>query len=346
VLAAVAVVILWPARREPVPSEPAEPAVSAPTELSALVSRYLADRRLEVVTQDGGGDLLCKVPPGWSLFALNGELARAMRYLGGRIEEGREQTDRSGKRWVDLRLARSGESCKLRLRTVPPPGGNGQVALVIDDFGYQTQKAIDSFLSLPFPFTPAVLPGYARSDWTVRRSLECARRPILHLPMEPMDRLKNDPGPGALLVGMTPEEIRGLVTSHLTDLEGVVGVNHHMGSRACAEAALVGPALDVLAEKGLYYLDSATSAASVCPMEAVLRGVRCLRADLFLDGESPATQQTRRDRLREACSLARANGTAILIGHARSATLQFLESAADSASAWGCRFVPIDSLLR
>jgi len=217
---------------------------------------------------------------------------------------------------------------------------------VIDDFGYQSRDKIEAFLDLPFSFTPAVLPCSPRSAWTVRRSLEKQRRPIMHLPMEPLDCQRNDPGSGALLVGMEPVTIKDLVASHLDELAGVVGVNHHMGSRASAEAAVIGPALDVIAERGLFYLDSGTSEASVCPLEALRRGVRCLRADLFLDADPQPTPQTRRDRLREACRLARANGSALVIAHARPATLRFLESADDSVFAWGCRIVPIDTLLR
>ena len=74
--------------------------------------------------------------------------------------------------------------------------------------------------------------------------------------------------------------------------------------------------------------------------------IPCLRADLFLDGDSPTTRQTMENRLRDACRIARANGSVIAIGHARPATLEFLKSAADSVSAWDCRLVPMDVLLR
>lgn len=351
VLASVVAVILWPT---PEPDEAPAPAPTVPdldstttivpvepSSLDALIGRFLKSHRLTVEPGAGDVDLICRIPPGRSTFDLNARITRAMSVLGGQVRSGKEMQGR-----VDLLLKLNDETCRLRLLPTESIDSVPSVAIVIDDFGYQSSERIDRFLSLPFPFTPAVLPGYARSAHVVERSLAKGKRPILHLPMEPVDRENNDPGSGALLVGMDTLQVRALVGGHLAELAGVVGVNHHMGSRGSKEPSLVGPALDVIAENGLFYLDSATSPSSVCAVEAARRGVPCLTVDLFLDGDPDLSRHSMLARLREASWTARTTGSAIVIGHAGPATLQFLESDVDSLASWGCRIVPLETLLR
>jgi polysaccharide deacetylase 2 family uncharacterized protein YibQ len=218
--------------------------------------------------------------------------------------------------------------------------------LVIDDLGFQSKSSIEEAMKLPIPFTPALLPGYGGSEWALRRSIENRRAPLLHLPMEPIDADAHDPGRGALRVGMGRRQIRSHLIDHLASLEGVVGVNHHMGSRASAEPSVVGPVLDLLAERGLFYLDSGTSDRSVCAAEAAKAGAPCLVTDLFLDGAPDWSGSTMSEKLRSACRLARSNGSAIVIAHARPETITFLAEAYETVRQEDCRFVPLMDLLR
>ncbi len=132
----------------------------------------------------------------------------------------------------------------------------------------------------------------------------------------------------------------------MRDLDGIAGVSNHMGSRASEDTALAGAVLGFLGDRGLFYLDSGTSMHSVFPAAAASRGVSYLAADLFLDGDANPSQASMAKRLREARDLAVRSGSAILIGHARPATLAFLTEAPDSLRAWGCQVVPLADLLR
>jgi polysaccharide deacetylase 2 family uncharacterized protein YibQ len=282
---------------------------------------------------------------GRSLYAVHADIARAARIWGADLAEADEARLPSGELIIATQIARGPERIDLRLLRNEASGAP-RIAIVIDDFGYQNDDLLERFLALPIAFTPAVLPGYAHSASSARRFSGAGRPPLLHLPMEPRNREQFDPGPGAVRAGMPAAEIRDLVARHLRDLDGIVGVSQHMGSRGSEEPGVIEPTLDAIAARDLLFLDSATTPRSVVPAEAAAKGVRCYTADLFLDGDPQASPATMRARMAEAYRLAEEVGSAILIAHARPATLRFLESIADSLARAPCRPVLLADLLR
>ncbi len=82
---------------------------------------------------------------------------------------------------------------------------------------------------------------------------------LLHLPMEPHGYPHPDPGPGALLAGMPPEELRQVLLADLATVPGAAGANNHMGSRLSEDEGALAVILAVLRERGLFFLDSYTS---------------------------------------------------------------------------------------
>ncbi len=338
--------VLPPGSVASVPSGADHSIAAAPKGLAGLIGVYLSDRRFETTVGTRDADLICHLPEGGSLFKVHAELSTAVRVWGGTILSGEEKTLDKGRRALDLAIARRGETIRLRLLHEREAPREARIALVIDDFGFQEPDLIGRFLDLPIPFTPAILPGYPRSIHAARWAEQKGRRPILHLPMEPKNYPAENPGPGALFVRMNRAEKRAIVEGDLLGLAAIVGVSNHMGSRASEDTALAGAVLDLLRDRRLFFLDSGTSMHSVFPAEAARRGVPCLAADLFLDGEANPTPATMGKRLAEARDLALRTGSVILIGHARPATLAFLTSVPDSLRAWGCSIVPLADLLR
>ena len=79
--------------------------------------------------------------------------------------------------------------------------------------------------------------------------------------MEPKGRA--NPGPGAVVEGLSAEEVENTTRAALDAVPGVAGVNNHMGSAVTADRPMMEATIGVLAEKGLFFLDSRTSADSV-----------------------------------------------------------------------------------
>lgn len=215
-----------------------------------------------------------------------------------------------------------------------------RLGLVIDDLGRSLQE-VQEIVALGVPVTYAVLPFESLTPRVVedlrRRQVEI----LCHLPMEPAG--KENPGFGALREGMSPTELVEATNRALDAVPGAVGVNNHMGSEISADPAAMRAVLGVLAERGLYYLDSRTSSQSVGYREAIALGLPAAERLVFLDPE-PGAEAVRQE-FRRFLDLARERGAAIAIGHPHPTTFAVLREEIPRARAAGFEFVPVSFLL-
>jgi len=191
------------------------------------------------------------------------------------------------------------------------------LAFIIDDWGYAVE-AVDPLLAYPLPLTMAVLPHLALSEKVAQRASEKGHEVILHQPMEADSRL--DLGPGGITVEMPPAEIAAQIEENLNSLPGVVGMNNHMGSKATADAAVMEEVLKVLKRRGLFFVDSRTTAKTVAAGVAASLEIPYSENNLFLDNESEVEKI--KEQIRKSISLAEKKGHAVAIGHVRPATAQ------------------------
>ncbi len=192
----------------------------------------------------------------------------------------------------------------------PAPSGKGTLYLVIDDVGYSAEQ-IDNFLNLPIPMTFALLPGLELSEYAQERIAEAGEEMILHQPIEPIGG--QDPGPGALFVGMDPEDMRRIVNKNLDQLPKVIGVNNHMGSKGTANPQLMQALFSVLKGRHLYFLDSRTTAETVAPHIADQMGLPFSERNVFLDNSRDYLEIEK--ALKKALEISRTQGYAVMIGH-------------------------------
>ena len=195
-------------------------------------------------------------------------------------------------------------------RPEPEPGYKGTIAIVVDDVGHSLSE-LEPFLQFKGPITFAVLPQREFSEEAARRAAAAGKEVILHLPMEPVSDM--DPGPGAIRVDMTPEEIARTIRRNVESVPGAGGVNNHMGSRATADAAVMDAVLSTLKEEGLYFLDSRTSADTVGRRTAEKHNLPYLERAVFLDNEN--NRDYIRNAVREGMQIAERKGHAVMIGH-------------------------------
>lgn len=219
--------------------------------------------------------------------------------------------------------------------------GNGRLAIIIDDCGQwpQTERG---FIALPIPLTLSVLPHVRYGDEIARAAEAAGKGVMLHLPMETVSGLY--PGPGTVTTEMDDATIEALVRSDLGDVPFARGVNNHEGSRATADARVMGDVIDVLASEGRFFIDSKTSSKSVAEEVAQRHGVPTAARDVFLDNRDDAAAVAA--QLRRAAAIARSGGTAIAIGHPRPATLAAVRTVTPELAASGIEFVLASDLVR
>jgi polysaccharide deacetylase 2 family uncharacterized protein YibQ len=214
------------------------------------------------------------------------------------------------------------------------------VAIVIDDLG-RSVEVIDTLRGFGAPFTYAVLPFETRTAAVAARLGELGEEVLCHLPME-AQRGEN-PGPGALVETMSEREIREATRLALDAVPNAVGVNNHMGSAFSADPGAMSAVLSVVRKRGLFFLDSRTSAASVGYTLARDAGVPAAERRVFLDRDrAPAAI---RNELRRLLALADRGEPAIAIGHPYPETLAVLAEDIPRARANGYRFVRVSELV-
>src|SRR5260370_31293150 len=130
----------------------------------------------------------------------------------------------------------------------PVATGSPRVAVIVDDLGAR-RDVFDPLRDIRRPLTVAVLPGLRLSGWTAREAAQAGMEVLLDLPMEPYRFPEVDPGPGALLMAMSPRELQAQMGAHLASVPGAVGVTNHMGSRMTEDRPRMRSVLEAMAAR-------------------------------------------------------------------------------------------------
>ncbi|TVM33003.1 divergent polysaccharide deacetylase family protein [Oceanidesulfovibrio marinus] len=195
----------------------------------------------------------------------------------------------------------------------PTPSVNGpKIVIVIDDLGENVAFARD-LANLGFPVTFAIWPRASHTREVAKIAQDAGLEIILHQPMEPISYPKTKPGPGAVYVRMTPDEVSATVAKNLELVPGAVGLNNHMGSRFTQDAEGVAAVLRVLKARRFMVLDSLTHPKSVFGRVANSMGVSGGTRDVFLD--VVRSERSVLHQLIKAERIAEKKGSAIAIGH-------------------------------
>jgi polysaccharide deacetylase 2 family uncharacterized protein YibQ len=227
------------------------------------------------------------------------------------------------------------------VRPTLPPDRRGQLAILLDDAG-QSLDLVERAGRLPAEVAFAVLPFLPKSSETASALAGAGHEIWLHLPMEATGG--ENPGPGAVLVDMTPEDVRTTVHSALNSVPHAIGVNNHMGSRATADLRTMTWVMQELSARGVAFLDSRTTVHTVAETAARAQGVPSGRRHVFLDNERsrPAIEV----QLAEAMYRARADGEAIAIGHLNAVMVEVLEASLPGMRDRGVDLVRPSELMR
>jgi polysaccharide deacetylase 2 family uncharacterized protein YibQ len=229
----------------------------------------------------------------------------------------------------------------LRYAATPPVIDGPMIAIVIDDSGHNIartkrlsafQGGVLTFAFLPYVEALAVQTAIAR---------EAGHEILLHLPMEPLDP-EIDTGPNVLQIDLSPDALDERLRWNLGRLEGYVGINNHMGSRFTADLPAMTHLMRTLHDRGLLFLDSRTTAATVGRKTAAVADVPFLHRDIFLDNGSSEDHVIA--QLAKTEEVARRQGYAIAIGHPHPWTIAALEAWAVGVRERGFALVPLTAI--
>jgi hypothetical protein len=210
---------------------------------------------------------------------------------------------------------------KTPLKSPTPEKQLPLVAIIIDDLGYD-KKIARKLSNLNAMLTFSILPHSPFQKSIAHLSRDKGLGIMLHLPMEPVEYPDVNPGPGTLLTSMTPDQLTRQLEKDLDAVPFIRGVNNHMGSKMTAESSKMYQIFSILKKKGLYFVDSRTTAETLCKPSARLFQIPFAQRDVFLDHLMEV--EFIRKQLKELVRIAQRNGYAVGIGHPHSLTYQVL----------------------
>jgi polysaccharide deacetylase 2 family uncharacterized protein YibQ len=230
----------------------------------------------------------------------------------------------------------------------PAPPGTAYlgrpVAIIIDDIGFDL-RIVEELAGIPAPIAFAVLPHTPHAVEAAKLFHAAGKEILLHLPMEPRPHPGGLPGAGALMADMDAGEIRRQIREDLAAVPFVSGVNNHMGSRFMDDEARIDIVMEELRAKGLYFVDSMTTADSRGRESAGRARVRFAARDVFID-HAPGYAAALKN-LTGTFRKGRRNSTPVLlIGHPHMETVRAIRDALPFWQKEGVKVIPVSACLR
>jgi polysaccharide deacetylase 2 family uncharacterized protein YibQ len=212
--------------------------------------------------------------------------------------------------------------------------------IIIDDLGYELTAGRDA-VNLPGKVNLSILPHTPHARELASSGLAAGKEILLHAPMSNVSA--RPLGAGGLTTGMSERELRQTLAASIRSTPGVRGINNHMGSLLTARREPMEWVMKELAARGLYFVDSRTTADSVASAVAGDFGIPNLSRHVFLDNEQNGTAV--HYQFKAALKQARENGLAIAIGHPHRVTLKYLRRQLPRLEGQGFRLALISEYL-
>jgi len=233
--------------------------------------------------------------------------------------------------------------------TVPPAAVqpspqkvSGKLAIIIDDLGFKTE-VIDQLLEMKMPLTYSFLPELKHTRELAEKVHQAGGEILVHMPMEPRNYPKENPGKNAIFVKMSDRDIRRMVKKNIELVPYAVGMNNHMGSRATENPRVMNIVLEEAKVSKLFFVDSLTSPRSVGYKLAKKMGIPTARRDVFLDDKQKVDYT--RHWLDRVIRMAVKDRKAIAVGHPYPSTLTVLKEDLPKLRSMGVELVPVSKLI-
>jgi|GEM_PF-1725833 polysaccharide deacetylase 2 family uncharacterized protein YibQ len=225
-----------------------------------------------------------------------------------------------------------------------PLGGPPAICIVIDDVGYRLDLVEKAAAELPKSVTFAIIPFLPESVTSAEYLHAHGFPVILHAPMEPENANHWRGTAGMLLCGMKPPEVDRILAMDLTGVPHAEGINNHMGSLATSDPDLMLAVMKYLKGRGLYFLDSRTSAQTVAYDIARAQGVKTAYRSVFLDDRDD--EDAIMKQLDSLVARSKREGVMVAIGHLRPKTIKVLAERLPYYREQGVTMLPLREVVR
>jgi len=304
--------------------------------------------------KEEGGEVVrwaVDLPARASLYLVNAELTKSLEDKGERVFDGWES---AGKEVETLTLRIGvGQTVTHELDFTRRAGDGAQevvrLSLVIEGFGPAENDSLAKVaLALPFDFSGAVITNEKAAKHWSQELASKGRDVLAQIPMEPMNYPARSPGPDAVLVDMTKNQIRRLVQKNVHAVQGCVAALPYLGGMALQDANAMQAVAQELHDQKVAYVEVAGEDHSVGLESASRIGVPFLRIDGRIEAGHTGARGTHavHEALRDLADTARRRGFATCIARLDPPTLAALRTEIPALENQGVRVVPLSALLR
>jgi hypothetical protein len=196
------------------------------------------------------------------------------------------------------------------------PSPTAKLVIIMDDVS--TSEEIAEIRSTGLPLVMSFLPPTEVHPDSATLAPKCA---MLHLPLEAMTLSHVEPH--TLMADDSLETIRERIKALKKLYPQVRYVNNHTGSKFTADKEAMERLITVLNEEKWIFVDSRTIGTTQVQEVQESRGLRYRGRDVFLDHQDGI--ETIKQQIKEAIAKAKAQGSAIAIGHPRPDTIEALK---------------------
>lgn len=216
-----------------------------------------------------------------------------------------------------------------------------KIVLVIDDMGlnYSRTKEI---VKIKAPLTLSFLPYASHLRDQVHWAKQNGHELLVHVPMEPIGK-QSYKEPNLLTIGLNDEEFIQKLTWDLSQFDGYIGINNHMGSLLTSNKPAMKKVMGELKKRGLIFLDSKTSHKSVASDVAESYNIPNLSRDIFIDHE--LNKEHILQQLQKTEEIAQEYGQVIAICHPHKLTIEALKDWLPTLEEKQLQVVPLSHLL-
>jgi polysaccharide deacetylase 2 family uncharacterized protein YibQ len=218
------------------------------------------------------------------------------------------------------------------------------ICIIVDDFGNSKGSLLTGFAKTNPAVCFAILPQTPYADDAMKIATQYRHESIIHVPMEPVNYPRENPGDNAIFIQQTAGEINRRLERFIRKLPDCIGISNHMGSLATAVEPPMQTVMQTLRKHNLMFVDSRTSGNSLAYKIAQKNLVPAFKRDIFLD-EPDLTDANLDKKIAECVNLSQTKAYIIAIMHCHTDKhLSYLNSFITKAQQQGFELVPLSRL--
>ncbi|MDP2699578.1 divergent polysaccharide deacetylase family protein [Thalassospira sp.] len=217
------------------------------------------------------------------------------------------------------------------------------VAVIVTGLGMNRERTDTAIRELPLNISLGLSPYGPDLPQTAAAAREMGHEVFLQMPMEPDDFPLSDPGPRALMTGLSEGENLVRLEWLLSRFPGYVGVISHLGSKFSNLDTGIRPVIQFINQSGLMYVDGGTTVSvSLAAQLAANAGAPNAISNIVID-EVPSRRYID-DRLNDLVAQAKRNGVAVGIAGSYPVTIQRLRNWSLRLERQGVKLAPISAI--